>query len=214
MYEPKPYILEEAIKKDIQIIIFMNTLLNKVVYDQQDTPPTKGIDPKQYGVDVLPYYLPSSDNDTTLVFEAKFESGNLRRAIQILEYEYQLILRADWNTTSHTQWFYFSVANTRKDAEYKFMIINLMKPDSLYNSGMKPLFYSERQAREKGIGWYRDGFDVCYYQNNLKRKNGEFFHTLTFSVKFPCTRCPTQTTTTRSTSHTATPTPTHGCRAS
>ena len=60
VYEPKPYILEEAIKKDIQIIIFMNTLLNKVVYDQQDTPQTKGTDPKQYGVDLLPYYLPSS----------------------------------------------------------------------------------------------------------------------------------------------------------
>ena len=53
-------------------------------------------------------------------------------------------MRADWNTTSHTQWYYFSVANTRKDVEYKFMIINLMKPDSLYNSGMKPLFYSEK----------------------------------------------------------------------
>ena len=39
----------------------------------------------------------------------------------------------------------------------------------------------------KDIGWYRDGYDVCYYQNNLKRKNGDFFYTLTFSVKFPCT---------------------------
>ena len=29
------------------------------------------------------------------------------------------------------------------------MIINLMKPDSLYNSGMKPLFYSEKQAKQK-----------------------------------------------------------------
>lgn len=64
------------------------------------------------------------------------------------------------------------------------MIINLMKPDSLYNSGMKPLFYSEKQAKQKNIGWYRDGHDICYYQNNLKRKNGDFFYTLTFSVKF------------------------------
>jgi len=142
VYEPKAYILEEAIKKDIQIIIFMNTLLNKVVYDQQEPAPTRTLSPKNYDVDLLPYYLPSSANDTTLIFEARFETGNLRRAIQILEFEYQIILQADWNTTSHTQWFYFSVANTRKDVEYKFMIINLMKPDSLYNSGMKPLFYS------------------------------------------------------------------------
>ena len=96
-----------------------------------------------------------------------------------MEYEYQLILKTDWNTTSHTQWFYFSIANTRKDVEYKFTIINLMKPDSLYNSGMKPLFYSEKKAKYESIflyhvetGWYRDGYDICYYQNNLKRKNG------------------------------------------
>lgn len=125
----------------------MNTLLNRIVYDQQDPPLSKAIDPKTHGVDLLPFYVPTSENDTTLVFEGRFETGNLRRAIQILEYEYQIILRADWNTTSHTQWYYFSVANTRKDVEYKFMIINLMKPDSLYNSGMKPLFYSEKQAK-------------------------------------------------------------------
>ena len=127
----------------------MNTLLNKVVYDQQEPPPSRTLTPKTYGVDVLPYYIPTSANDTTLIFEARFETGNLRRAIQILQFEYQVILQADWNTTSHTQWFFFSVANTRKDVEYKFMIINLMKPDSLYNSGMKPLFYSEKQAKQK-----------------------------------------------------------------
>ena len=66
-----------------------------------------------------------------------------------MEYEYQIILRNDYNTQGHTQWFYFSVANVRKDVEYKFTIINLMKPDSLYNSGMKPLFYSEKQAKHK-----------------------------------------------------------------
>jgi hypothetical protein len=93
----------------------MNTLLNKIVYDQQDPPLSKAIDPKAHGVDMLPFYVPTSENDTTLVFEARFETGNLRRAIQILEYEYQIILRADWNTTSHTQWYYFSVANTRND---------------------------------------------------------------------------------------------------
>ena len=104
----------------------------------------------------------------------------------MMEFEYQIILKTDYNTMSHTQWYYFSVANTRKDTEYKFSIINLMKPDSLYNSGMKPLFYSEKLAKEKGVGWFRDGHDICYYQNNLKRKNGDFYHTLNFSIKFPC----------------------------
>ena len=128
----------------------MSSLMKKIVYDLNDNPaPTKDMNPKEYGVDVMPYYLPQSETDTTLVFESRFESGNLRRAIQLFEYEYQLILKTDYGTNSHTQWFYFSTANTRKDVEYKFTIINLMKPDSLYNSGMKPLFYSERLAREK-----------------------------------------------------------------
>lgn len=86
VYEPKAYILEEAIKKDIQIIIFMNTLLNKIVYDQQDPAPTKNLNPKNFDIDILPYYIPSSNTDTTLVFEGRFETGNLRRAIQILEF--------------------------------------------------------------------------------------------------------------------------------
>ena len=62
------HILEEAIKKDIQIIIFMNTLLNKIVYDQQEPAPTRALDPKNYAVDLLPFYLPTSEADTTLVF--------------------------------------------------------------------------------------------------------------------------------------------------
>lgn len=78
--------------------------------------------------------------------------------------------------------------------EYRFNIINMMKPDSLYNAGMKPLLYSESNAKNKSkstnnpilieIGWYRDGYDICYYQNNMKRKNGGFYYTLTFAVKF------------------------------
>eukprot|EP00818_Percolomonas_sp_WS_P003439 CAMPEP_0117437742 /NCGR_PEP_ID=MMETSP0759-20121206/1687_1 /TAXON_ID=63605 /ORGANISM="Percolomonas cosmopolitus, Strain WS" /LENGTH=840 /DNA_ID=CAMNT_0005229397 /DNA_START=1 /DNA_END=2523 /DNA_ORIENTATION=+ len=130
-----------------------------------------------------PYYQPLSASDNTLVFESRFESGNLRRAIQVYEYEYDLILKFDVNTRGHTQWFYFSVTNVTKGARYKFNLINLLKPDSLYNYGMKPLVYSEMDAKRKGRGWYRDGFDICYYQNNIKRKNG-YFYTFTFSMEF------------------------------
>ena len=61
MYEPKPFILEEAIKRDIQIICFMTSLMKKIVYDLYDNPPqTKDLNPKTYGLDVMPYYLPTS----------------------------------------------------------------------------------------------------------------------------------------------------------
>jgi hypothetical protein len=73
MYEPKPFILEEAIKRDIQIICFMGSLMKKIVFDLYDNPgPTKELNPKTYGLDVMPYYLPTSESDTTLVFESRF----------------------------------------------------------------------------------------------------------------------------------------------
>lgn len=80
-----------------------------------------------------PYYIKQDDNDNTLIFESRFESGNLRRAVQVGDYEYDLILKYDYGTSCYTQWFYFKVANTKKDVTYKFNIINLIKPDSSYN---------------------------------------------------------------------------------
>jgi hypothetical protein len=62
-----------------------------------------------------------------LVFESRMESGNLRRAIQVYPHEYDLILRPDINTRGHTQWFYFSISNTRRNVPYKLNIINLVK---------------------------------------------------------------------------------------
>lgn len=35
--------------------------------------------------------------------------------MQKSEYEYNLILSTDYNTTGHTQWYFFSVSNTRKN---------------------------------------------------------------------------------------------------
>lgn len=49
---------------------------------------------------------------------------------------------------------------------------------------MKPLFYSEKNANYKKIGWNRDADNICYYTTNLKRKNGGFYSCLSFTVKF------------------------------
>ena len=45
-----------------------------------------------------------------------------------------------------------------------------MKPDSNYNMGMKPLVYSKIEAEEHEMGWYRDGFNIAYYQSSRKKK--------------------------------------------
>lgn len=46
--------------------------MNKVVYDLLDPPLSKDLNPKDHGVDVLPFYVPQSEDDKTLVFESKF----------------------------------------------------------------------------------------------------------------------------------------------
>lgn len=119
----------------------------------------------RYYTKLRPYYTKENDDDNTLIFESRFESGNLRRVQKIGDYEYNLFLRYDYNTTAYTQWYYFKVTNIRKGVNYKFNIVNMLKPDSSFNQGLKPLVYSKKEAETSpnGIGWYRDGKDICYY---------------------------------------------------
>ncbi|XP_059144845.1 cytosolic carboxypeptidase 2-like isoform X5 [Physella acuta] len=127
------------------------------------------------------------ENDTTLIFESRFESGNLGKAIQVGEREYELHLRYDLYTNKHTQWFYFRVSNTQADVEYRFTIVNFMKPDSLYNDGMKPVMYSEKEAALNKVGWIRAGNDIKYYKNNLRyetSKGDRYFYSMTWTIKF------------------------------
>ena len=134
-----------------------------------------------------PFYAPESADDTVLVFESRFESGNLHSAHQVAPFEYDLKLSADTNTNGHTQWFYFSVSNTRKGISYKFNITNMLKSDSLYNHGLKPLIYSLGRQRQESMGWHRTGEQILYYSNNISaaRKRGTCCYTLTFTVVFP-----------------------------
>ena len=66
----------------------------------------------------------NNDNNEDLRFESRFESGNLRRATKIDDFEYDLILCPDVNTDKHFQWFYFQVSNMNKDNLYTFNIVN------------------------------------------------------------------------------------------
>ncbi|XP_033015524.1 cytosolic carboxypeptidase 2 isoform X5 [Lacerta agilis] len=121
--------------------------------------------------------------DTTLLFESRFESGNLQKAVRVGEYEYELTLRTDLYTSKYTQWYYFRVQNTRKDVTYRFTIVNLMKAKSLYSVGMKPLLYSEKDAKSHGIGWRREGSDIKYYKYNTEE--GQTLYCLTWTFRFP-----------------------------
>ncbi|XP_064922448.1 cytosolic carboxypeptidase 2 isoform X11 [Columba livia] len=120
--------------------------------------------------------------DTTLIFESRFESGNLQKAVKVGPFEYVLWLRPDLYTAKHTQWFYFRVQNTRRDHLYHFTIANLAKPKSLYNEGMRPLLYSQRDAESCGIGWRRVGTDIQYYRRGVEEPAA---FCLSWTVCFP-----------------------------
>ncbi|XP_048642603.1 LOW QUALITY PROTEIN: cytosolic carboxypeptidase 3 [Marmota marmota marmota] len=128
---------------------------------------------------------PSVDTcDNTLMFEARFESGNLQKVVKVAEYEYQLTVRPDLFTNKHTQWYYFQVSNTQAETVYRFTIVNFTKPTSLYNRGMRPLFYSEKEAKAHNVGWQRIGDQIRYYKNNLGQEGRHFF-SLTWTFQFP-----------------------------
>jgi cytosolic carboxypeptidase protein 2/3 len=133
---------------------------------------------------LLPYYALKDEFDNTLVFESRFESGNLRRAFKKLDTEYELMLKTDYNTNNYTQWFYFKVSNTRRGVPYTFKIINMVKPDSLYNHGMKVLSFSIKTRDIHQAGWRRVGKNISYTQNNYKRKGSGNYYTLSFTVTF------------------------------
>eukprot|EP01119_Soliformovum_irregulare_P024768 TRINITY_DN8972_c0_g1_i1.p1 TRINITY_DN8972_c0_g1~~TRINITY_DN8972_c0_g1_i1.p1 ORF type:complete len:725 (-),score=145.33 TRINITY_DN8972_c0_g1_i1:23-1876(-) len=114
---------------------------------------------------------PAHRHPHSLHFHSAWESGNLRRVYQVSE-------------TDHTQWYYFGVSNMRKDLTYHFRMINMEKPSSEYNQGMRPLFYSEKNSEE---GWHRIGDQVCYYRNQYPRHHSidDHYYTLSFNLSFP-----------------------------
>ncbi|KAM4619213.1 cytosolic carboxypeptidase 2 [Polymixia lowei] len=128
--------------------------------------------------------------EPVLDFESRFESGNLQKAVQVGVHDYELTLRTDMYTNKHTQWFYFKVWNMKAGVTYRFTIVNMMKAHSLYSLGMRPLLYSERAAKEKGVGWHRIGSNIRYYRNCKQatednNSNSIALHSLTWTCQFP-----------------------------
>jgi cytosolic carboxypeptidase protein 2/3 len=135
-----------------------------------------------------PYYAPFP-GDNTLVFESRFESGNLELALKVSDYEYNLVLTHDVNTAGNTQWFFYRVGNTTEGMKVKFNIINLGKGDSLFNMGMKVLVYSEIDEKQHHRGWVRDGEEFLYYKNSMyKPSTSKNFYSMSFSYTFHHTK--------------------------
>ena len=76
-------------------------------------------------------YVPESNDEKSpkIIFDSKFESGNLRMAIKLnseIDNEYDLIMRKDYNSEKNYSWFFFSIESD-KEANIKFNILNLKK---------------------------------------------------------------------------------------
>lgn len=151
---------------------------SKLHYENLANESSSGGPPQSAKPEAYPYFVPeksglSQDCDDSLTFDSCFESGNLARAVRIGEWEYDLFLRRDFNTTGHMQWFYFAISNIcargNSPIKYRFNIVNLCKPDSLFNQGLQPVVYSVKDACEKQVTWRRGGTEIYYFSNPFPR---------------------------------------------
>ncbi|XP_072372803.1 cytosolic carboxypeptidase 1 isoform X5 [Scyliorhinus torazame] len=170
----RPYGVQRTkIFQDIERLIHANDIIDKIVYD----------------LDFRSYPIP--EDAERLRFNSQFESGNLRKAIQVRKFEYDLILNSDINSNHHHQWFYFEVSGMRNAVPYRFNIINCEKSNSQFNYGMHPIMYSVQEAMLGRPQWIRTGTDTCYYKNHFSRSSmaagglkGKSYYTLTFTINF------------------------------
>ena len=120
---------------------------------------------------------------TTLVFDSRFESGNLAKAVKMSDYEYKLYINNDIGTYDCNHWFYFSVKNPRKSS-ITFKIVNMRKKDVLFQAGMKPAVYSLLLESHQGIRWHRDCSNISYTENISNRVSSHKSFTLSFTYNF------------------------------
>ena len=164
-----------------------NRILKTGVFPQNN----KYMRPKTVYNELKPYYTLKNKNDNTLIFESRFESGNLLCAFRTEdENSYQLYLQNDTNTTGYIQWFFFRVSNTKKGRKVNFNIINMLRKTCIYNHGLKIMTYSMAAAAKENLGWHRSCYNSIYYANNLyvynnnnvsKKRN---LHSLSFDYEF------------------------------
>ena len=80
LYPPQEFILEESLRREAERVAHQESLMNRVVYDAIDPSPYNPSNACLEG-EVPQFYIPIGADDMALLFESRFESGNLRRAI-------------------------------------------------------------------------------------------------------------------------------------
>ena len=109
---------------------------------------------------------PKNEKEAKIIFDSKFESGNLRMAIKLdsdIPNEYDLIIRKDYNNEKNYSWFFFSIESDR-ETDIKFNIINLIKKKIMFDeqNKIRILVYNKNDK------WTRNTSTIQYYQNNIR----------------------------------------------
>lgn len=121
--------------------------------------------------------------DSSLRFNARFESGNLRCVYRLAGDAYHVILEKDSDASRSCQWFYFQVTNTRALTPYTFYISGFSKKTSVFGSGSRVFMYSEHSAKTNERGWVRAGSHYGY--GVTRKRRDRTCVSLQFSVIFP-----------------------------
>ncbi|WAR16337.1 CBPC2-like protein [Mya arenaria] len=79
----------------------------------------------------------------SLLFESRFECGNLRQARRVGQFEYELVLKTDLYTNRHTQWYYFRVQNAVPGVTYRFRIDFPNADDTYYLAHCYPYTFTD-----------------------------------------------------------------------
>ena len=109
---------------------------------------------------------PRNNKEAKIIFDSKFESGNLRMAIKLnsdIDNEYDLIIRKDYNCEKNYSWFFLSIESDR-ETDIKFNILNFIKKKIMFDEKdkIRILVYTKNDK------WTRNTYNVQYYQNNIK----------------------------------------------
>jgi len=87
--------IQSIYKTDFNPMTLLVNIKDLIAQDTKVPPPANAM--------LMPYYSPTDQDDKTLVFESRFESGNLAMVFKLCETEYNLVLQNDINTRGHTQ---------------------------------------------------------------------------------------------------------------
>jgi len=79
-------------------------------------------------------------------------------------------MRCDSNGKGNLQWFGFRMKNACDfTGTIKIVIVNFTKSKSLFQRGMQPSFWSYKQNKKDGRGWYQDGHNISYVESDYTK---------------------------------------------